>query len=165
MSKWYITQTKPRQEKLAQENLERQGYKTYCPRIMHSRHRRGVWQIISEPLFPRYLFMQLIEGKDDFAPIRSTKGVSKLLRFGEKPAIISQQAIDMIRYQEQLGTDEESRKLPLKQGDRIQILEGPFSGLKGIFEKKCGEKRVFVLLELLGRENRLTLDINKVVHA
>ena len=33
MARWYVTQTKARQEGVAQENLERQGYTTYCPRI------------------------------------------------------------------------------------------------------------------------------------
>ncbi len=160
MTRWYVTQTKARQEGRAQENLESQGYTTYCPRITRLCRRRGAWQKVGEPLFPRYLFMRLEEGEDDFTPIRSTKGVLAMLRFGDKPASISQQAIDSIRHQEQQWQHGE---LSLKQGDKIQFIKGPFAGLNGIFNKKCNEKRVFILLELLGKENFISVDINNIV--
>ncbi|MFP4155860.1 MAG: transcription termination/antitermination NusG family protein, partial [Halothiobacillaceae bacterium] len=30
---WYVVQTKPRQERIAEENLSRQNYAVYCPRL------------------------------------------------------------------------------------------------------------------------------------
>lgn len=162
MSRWYVVQSKPRQEALAQENLERQGYPVYCPAVTQARRRRGGWQEVSEPLFPRYLFVRLTEGEDNFSPIRSTLGVSNMLRFGDKSACISDQAVEAIRQQEQQLKQGDEGKMPCKEGDRVQLLEGPFAGLSGIFQKKSNEERVIILLELLGKENRLKVDANNI---
>ncbi|SCZ67348.1 transcription/translation regulatory transformer protein RfaH [Thiohalomonas denitrificans] len=162
MPRWYVVQTKARQESTAQENLQRQGYPSYCPRIAQSRRRRGNWRKVIEPLFPRYLFVQLTEGKDDFTPIRSTFGVSTMLRFGGKPASLSQQAIEAIRQQEQQLEENDPNKLPWKKGDRLQVLEGPFAGLSGIFQKQSDQERVIILLELLGKENHLKVAANNL---
>ena len=68
MHHWYVIQTKPRQESVAIENLERQGYAAYCPKMAQAKRRRQRqrWQKVIEPLFPRYLFVQLAMGIDDF---------------------------------------------------------------------------------------------------
>lgn len=160
MSLWYVVQTKVRQEAITQANLQRQGYRTYCPFIMHSRRRQGIWQKVSEPLFPRYLFIQLTEGEDNFAPIRSTVGVSKLVRFGDKPAHISEKVIDVIRQQEYQLKQGASDAMPWKEGDKVHILEGALSGLTGIFKKKGTDERVIILLELLGKENQVEINGN-----
>lgn len=162
MTRWYVVQTKPRQELVAQENLERQGYTTYYPQITLKRRRRGTWHTVTEPLFPRYLFVQLTEGEDNFAPINSTLGVSNLLRFGDKPAQISSQAIKAIETTEKNLMPGAGETLPWKPGDKVQILDGPFSGLSGIFQKQSDQQRVFVLLELLGKENSVKLDANSL---
>lgn len=46
---WYAVCCKPRHE----ENLLRQGYRVYLPRIRNAHHRRGQWLDKVEPLFPR----------------------------------------------------------------------------------------------------------------
>lgn len=165
ISKWYVVQTKPRQERVAQGNLERQGYPVYCPWITQSRRLRGSWQNVAEPLFPRYLFVQLTEGEDNFAPIRSTFGVSNMVRFGDQNASISNHVIEAIQAQEQRYKQDDPGKMPWKEGDRVQLLEGPFAGLTGVFQKKSNQARVIILLELLGRENRVKVDVNDIASA
>ena len=39
---WYLVHTKPRQEGLALENLERQGYECYLPTLPSEKLRQGV---------------------------------------------------------------------------------------------------------------------------
>ena len=48
---WYLIFTKPRQESLARENLERQGFVTYLPRAQRSRRRNGRYIKSIEPFF------------------------------------------------------------------------------------------------------------------
>ncbi len=85
---WYLILTKPRREHEAREHLERQGYTTYLPMLMESKKRNGRLRDILSPLFPRYIFIQLTAGLDDWSPIRSTLGVSSLVCFGSSPARI-----------------------------------------------------------------------------
>ena len=160
---WYVVQTKSHQEVVACANLERQGYVTYLPQLKCTRRRRGKWQSVTEPFFPRYLFIQLTGGEDDFSPIRSTIGVIKLLRFGEHPASISDDAIKTIKQQEYYAEQEQVQgQFPWKPGDRLDVTDGPFAGLSGIFEKQKNE-RVVILLDLLGRYNRILIESDKVV--
>ncbi len=163
MKQWYVVQTKPRREAVAVENLERQGYTTYCPQLKQARYQRKRWQQTIEPLFPRYLFVQLSLGIDDFAPIRSTTGVLNLVRFGNHPATIPHQAIAAIQQQEQQLLGEAKNHPDWKPGDRVEIVAGPFAGLNGIFEKENDAERVIILLEMLGRSNRVTVDFDSLV--
>lgn len=163
MHNWYVVQTKPKKENQAIENLLRQGYTAYCPKMAEAKRRRQRWQKIIEPLFPRYLFVQLAIGIDDFGPIRSTLGVLNMVRFGNQPATIPQQAIDIIHQQEQVLLGEPGDQPTWQPGDKIQVVEGAFAGLNGIFEKACGTERVIVLLDMLGRQNRVTVETHSVV--
>ena len=160
---WYVVQTKVRAEEQAVENLLRQGYTIYCPHVTQRKLRRKRWQLITEPLFPRYLFVRLNEGIDDFAPIRSTIGVVGLVRFGGRPAIISDRAIALISEQERQLLGDERKGLPAwKPGTELEILEGPMAGLKGVFQKAQGDERVIILLELLGKQSRVLVPGNIV---
>lgn len=165
MRQWYVVHTKPRQEAVAIDNLLRQGYATYCPRIVRARHFRKRWQQIAEPLFPRYLFVQLGVGIDDFLPIRSTRGVAGLVSFGNCPAIVPSQVIAAIREQELYISANVTDHPEWKKGDRIHIIEGPFAGMNGIFEEDNEEHRVCILLDMLGRKNRINISADSIVPA
>jgi transcriptional antiterminator RfaH len=157
---WFVVQTKPRKESVASENLERQGYTAYCPKITISKRRKQRWCQIVEPLFPRYLFVKLEVGEDDFSPIRSTLGVQNLVRFGEKTAVMPEQVIEAIRSQEHCFLDQCANHPDWKAGDTVEIIEGPFAGLKGVFQTKNGEERAIVLLKLLGRDSCVSVNVD-----
>ena len=163
MQQWYVVQTKPRKESVAVDNLERQGYTAYCPKMEQTKHRRQRWEKVIEPLFPRYLFVQLDIGEDDFGPIRSTIGVVSMVRFGGQPAIIPDEVIESIQNQEKSLISRSESYPSWKPGDKIEIIEGPFVGLNGIFEKENDEDRILILLEMLGRKNRVTVNANNIV--
>ena len=99
-SAWRLVHTKPRQEREARKQLERQGYVVYLPMLQGSRHQRGKVINTATPLFPRYLFIHLTAGVDDWAPIRSTLGVSSLVRFGMEPARVPSRLITDIKARE-----------------------------------------------------------------
>ena len=156
-SNWFVVHTKPRKENVAIENLQRQGFLAYCPQTVQSKRRRQRWQNVTEPLFPRYVFVQLNMGLDNFAPIRSTLGVIGLVRFGNLPAVMPESAIETIQHQENDIKNSYNEYPNWREGDVLEILDGPFSGLKGIFQKKESTERVSLLLEILGQQNRFSI--------
>ena len=83
---WYLVHAKPRQEDTALANLARQGFEAFLPRMRRQVRHAGRWRERVEALFPRYLFVSLDPETHDWAPIRSTVGVSSLVRFGDEPA-------------------------------------------------------------------------------
>ncbi|MDR1855382.1 MAG: transcription/translation regulatory transformer protein RfaH, partial [Azoarcus sp.] len=145
---WYLIHTKPRQEKIALENLERQGYRCYLPLYRKEKLRQRVLTVSNEPLFPRYLFINLGDSETDqsWRPIRSTKGVSRMVAFGNEPAKVDDALIDLLKQQEE---SLQGQLEPLfKPGELVKITEGPFAGIEGIYQMSDGEQRVMVLIEM-----------------
>lgn len=148
---WYVVHTKPRQERCALLNLEQQGYECYLPLMAAEKLCQGVLTVVDEPLFPRYLFIQLdstASGKS-WVPIRSTKGVSRLVTFGSEPAKVDGQLIELLRTRDsQAGWQPQRLFAP---GERVVVTKGPFAGVEAAYQMSDGESRVMVLIELLSR--------------
>ena len=134
----------------------RQNFQIYLPRIRIRRHRRGKWIDAIEVLFPRYLFIRIDPLQRNMAPVRSTRGVVGLVRFGGQPAVVPDEVIDALMQcrDPASGLHHESRT-PFCAGDRIKLVDGPFAGMEAVFAEQDGEKRVIVLLELLGKSNKV----------
>ena len=141
---WYLVQSKPRNEARALENLLRQGYETYLPLIEVERLQRGKLLKKEEPLFPRYLFLHLEEGNDNWGPIRSTLGVAGMVRFGQTYAAVPDLVIDGIC--ERPRAIKETLFVP---GDVVQGVRGSLAGPAGGVEIVDGAQPRFVLLEFI----------------
>jgi transcriptional antiterminator RfaH len=156
---WLLAYTKPRAELLAKEQLLRQGYEVLCPQIRVQKLRRRRWSWLEEPLFPRYVF---VGAHDDqaWAPVRSTLGVTSLVRFGGVFAAVSEDIIDALRA----GADQPNRFRPsFLQGQKVRIVAGPYASLEAVFEMEEGEDRAAVLLDLLGRQNCVRVDLAQLL--
>lgn len=148
---WYVVHTKPRQELLALENLERQGYCCYLPQLKHKRPKARKLVIIEEPMFPRYLFIGADAAfhKKGTSYIRSTKGVHELVRFGSEPAQIHFDLLNGIFEREQAQHSQPSE--PFQIGDSVRVIDGPLAGLESIYQAQTGDERSMILLKLLNR--------------
>ena len=129
----------------------------YLP-LVRTRKRRQtrVVQAI-EPMFPRYLFLALEAGTDDWGPIRSTVGVSNLVRFGNETARVPDALVDALRAREDEQGLQRVEAPSFKRGDRVRIAEGPMLGYEAIFEARTGRDRVLLLLELAGKLARVEM--------
>jgi transcriptional antiterminator RfaH len=154
--RWYLVQCKPKQDLRALENLQRQHYECLLPLRQVERIRNGSLLLQAEPLFPGYLFIELDTLRDNWMPIRSTRGVSQIVRFNDEPLPVSHSVIERVRSHIAPVT-------PLfKAGElvRIGISESP--SLEAIFEARDGTERVILLLNLLHRESRISVPISQV---
>ena len=141
MKSWYLIHTKPKQESIAKDNLERQNYSVYLPMLIIRRKRRGRSVRVTEAMFPRYLFIHLDDSTDDWAPIRSTIGVSEMVRFGIIPAKISEEMVAAIKRRENDEGIHELQASDFEEGQEVRITEGPFEGYEAIFKAKSGQQR------------------------
>lgn len=154
---WYLVHTKPRQEQCAFENLQRQGYECYLPTLLSEKLRQGKLVVVDEPLFPRYLFIKL--GQDDsaqsWAPIRSTRGVSRLVSFGVQPAKVDERLVYQLQAKEAAKHVEPQRLFAA--GQRVRLTEVPFADIEGIYLMAEGERRAMVLIELMCKPVRVAV--------
>lgn len=154
---WYLVHTKPRQEQCALENLQRQGYECYLPTMLSEKLRQRKLLVVDEPLFPRYLFIKL--GQDDsaqsWAPIRSTRGVSRLVSFGAQPAKVDERLVHQLQAKEAAKHGEPQRLFAA--GQRVRLTEAPFADIEGIYLMAEGERRAMVLIELMCKPVRVAV--------
>jgi transcriptional antiterminator RfaH len=154
MSNWYLIHTKIRQERVALENLECQGFRCFLPLIQLEKLYRGKMQVVQEALFPRHLFIHLGTGieSQSWSPIRSTVGVSRLVTFGQTPAKIDDALVDELRAKNE--SDELQRRY-FQPGEQVVVTDGPFVGVHVVYQMDDGEGRVMVLLNLLSKDVRM----------
>ena len=154
ISNWLLLQVKPRQEMRALENLERQKAECYCPLIQVEKLSRGKRILVEEALFPGYFFINFDPQKSNltYTAIRSSRGVSKFVRFGGEPAKVLESLILQIKDSEKASVSSlNAPNLPQK-GDTVIIVGGPFKGLQAVYSQADGLQRSIVLVNLLHQQ-------------
>lgn len=160
---WYVVRTHVHAENKAMLHLSRQGFRTYLPRYLKRRRHARRTEIVSAPLFPSYLFVAIDVARQRWRCIQSTFGVVGLIFNGDGPAAISSSVVDELKAQEcDKGFIRLTPKRMFKPGDRVRIEDSAFASCVGLFDGMTGEERVNVLLDLLGRKVRVTLDADFV---
>lgn len=156
--RWRAVFCKPRAEQRARMHLINQGFEVFLPQVRSRRRRRGRDRLQIEPMFPRYLFVALADLRQDWGPIRSTRGVVGLVRFGAEVPVVPDSLIELLKTrQDAEGAIELARVHRLKSDDPVEITAGPFAGYRGIFEAETGKARAMILLELLNGQRRVEI--------
>lgn len=148
--RWYLIQCKPRQDFRALENLLFQGYECLLSTHNIERLRNGQWTSQREPLFPGYLFIELDTELDNWMPIRSTRGVSQIVRFGGVPLPIPDKIIHRLRNRNSALENE------INPGDKVLVDWGGNTDIEAVFLAKDGSERVLLLLDILHRHVRIS---------
>jgi len=157
--RWLLAYTKPRGEQTAEDNLRRQGFEVFSPYLALQKRRRGKWVWVDEPLFPRYLFVGA-RAEQSIAPIRSTVGVTALVRFGGEVAEVP---ASLIADLQAAAKHTATRQYRFVQGQSVRIVGEHFSGIEGVFQMQEGEARAHVLVNLLGRPSMVRVELADVV--
>jgi len=151
---WYAVHSRPKQEIRALENLQNQGFETWLPMITIEKLRRGRLAEVTEPMFSRYLFIRLDTEQTNWAPIRSTLGVSRLVSFGNRPAPIADNLIQALRQM----PDRPPERF-LQAGQAVRMIDGPLKGLEAVYQHADGELRAMVLVDLMSKQHSVMVDM------
>lgn len=160
--KWHVIHTKVREEFRALENLQNQGFEVFLPTCQVQKKSQGKIKLATEPLFSRYLFIRLSDVSSNWFPIRSTRGVSQMLRFGlsTEPVVIPDPIVDCLK---QRCSEEEPLHELFEAGEMLEITNGPFKGFFGFFKKlqtlPDGLSRAMLLVEILGSVQKLQIQL------
>lgn len=154
--RWFVVQTRPRKEVQAGINLENQGFQSFLPRISRTtRHARRSRTVLA-PLFPRYLFVSLDLGREQWRSVNGTFGVSRLVSHGAWPTPVPHGLVEeLIVLTEEVGAID--LRNALTPGDRVRFLSGPFAEAIGRLVALDDAGRARVLLELLGSEREISV--------
>ena len=155
--RWFVVQTKPQRENLAELHLTSQDYRIFCPRFRKTvRHARKSRETIA-PLFPGYIFVCLHPDKNRWRSINGTFGVARLLTAEGSPLPVPPGIVERLI----LALDETGLvRLDggLRAGQRVSVVGGPFAGGLGVLERLDGKGRVQILMSILGGPVSVAID-------
>jgi transcriptional antiterminator RfaH len=146
MKRWFVVNTKPKNEDRAASNLSSGGIEVLAPKLKMRKYKDAKFVYIVEQMFPGYIFAKF-HPIDDFHLIKYTRGVKTIVHFGSKIVPVPDQMIAFIRSRLEDGVAILEKK-QFKKGEKILVKDGPFKGISGIFEKELeGKDRVMILLD------------------
>jgi transcriptional antiterminator RfaH len=149
---WYVVNTKPRQEGLAERMITQIGVDVFYPKI---NEKKG--------LFPGYLFARY-NPMEHFKKIRYSRGVRDIVSYGYNPVSVEDDIIETIKARIRNGFVQISNDL-FKKGERVIIREGLFKDFEGIFEDVKDSERIIILLNLISYQARIVVEAAKVGRA
>jgi transcriptional antiterminator RfaH len=158
---WFLAYTKPRQELVAQLNLQHQAYHTYLPLFKALKkstpHTDASGQIVFEPMFPRYVFFRPGNLRQSVAAARSTRGVNSIVSFGFEMATVPAQTLAAIRLFERRRNETDIQSInPFQSGDKVRLVGGGLQSLEGLVHSVSAQ-RVKLLLGILGSQKLVSV--------
>lgn len=179
MSMWHVAVAKPNTviEKPKQntalppqgltERLEAQGAEVFYPKARITRQRVGkrlpgpIRETAWVPIFGNYIFVRA-----EPRLIWATRGIAKvLLDTDGKPGVIpdaeiAQMQLKYRNYKMALKREE----MPLKRGQVVRIMEGPFTGFSAQVQLVDMAKGLLkVMADVMGRETQISIPVQDVM--
>ena len=156
---WRALTVRSRHEKVAAQNLRGRGLEEFLPLYPSKRAWSDRTKIIDSPLFPGYVFSRLT-GADRLLAL-SSPGVTSIVGFGGKDAVVEDHEIEGVRRMLEAGLSVEPWPY-IRAGHAVEINSGPLSGLRGVVVREKGLWRVIVNVDLLQRSVSAELDRDMV---
>ncbi len=160
---WYVVNTYAGHENRVKENLlrrvETMGIEDNLFRILVAEeeeieYKNGKKVTKMKNLYPGYLFVEMIMTDEAWYIVRNTPGVTGFIGSsggGAKPFPVSPEEIESIL--QRMGMSDRKVVVDYKVGDRVRILNGPFSGIEGTVDSLNDDSQsAMVLTILFGRE-------------
>ena len=150
---WYLLRTKFKQEKKAAQELRQQNISVFLPLHKLEKIVKGNKVIKEEPLFSRYLFAQFDIENTNWTSVRSTRGVSNFVEFGNGPAIVDQAIVKELKKIDLLPPEPY-----FKIGEKVRIVDGSLKGLRAIYQDSDGPSRSHILLTFMQQNQHLSIN-------
>jgi transcriptional antiterminator RfaH len=143
---WFVAHTRPRCEKKLAQYCAREGLPTTLPCYRSVRKYRGKVVVFQKPLFPGYLFLQLLPHQRP--KVYSSDYVANLLEVIDQE-LFTRQLNDILTA---LETNLEVRLAPqIAAGVRVRIKTGPLRGLEGWVQQRSGPMEVLLRLDFIAQ--------------
>lgn len=166
--KWYVIHTLSGCENKVKDSLEEKidslSLRDSIPRVIIPTEevaeiRGGEKRVTTRNLFPGYVLVEMDLDEKNWSLVKNTPGVSGFVSSGREPVPLGGKEVENI-----LKAVEEKRAKPipkvvLEKGERIRVIEGPFTNLNGVVEEVNPEKgKVRVMVSIFGRSTPVELE-------
>lgn len=118
------------------------------------------------PFFPRYIFINVDHNMVIDPKVKWMPGLVSVVSFDGQPAIVSDEIIHQLQKRIEENEIKKNNKISkFKKGDHVTIVEGPFAGYSGIFDKSLsGDDRAKILVKLINDQSRkMVMPCNHII--
>jgi transcription antitermination factor NusG len=152
---WIVLYTQPLREFNVEYQLMNEGHLTYLP--ITKQHN------ITIPLFSRYVFLQT---PDDFTCLRKFKYIQAVLQQDDKPVILSDLIIQSLRQRENhkgfIEISETATEVRYLKDSKINIINGPYLGLKATFNKQLSNNKAEINLNFFNSKRPVQIEMDQI---
>ena len=167
---WYVIHTYSGYENRVKTNLEHRIesmdaadliHRVVVPTVDEIEVHGGVRRTVSRKIFPGYVLVEMVMSDDSWYVVRNTPGVTGFVGHGTKPAPLDD--ADVKRILKQMKMEAPKVKVSFSQGERVKVVDGPFTDFIGVVDSINAERgKVRVLVSFFGRETPVELDFLQV---
>ncbi len=156
---WIVVKTNSRAEKKVHERIVAQGIQSYLPMQTTVTQWSDRKKKIATPLIPSTLFVKM--NLLNYAYLYQTKGVSSILKHLGKPAIVKDYEIENLRlFLSGMEGEPLSVSHKFQKGDNVDVISGPFKGIKATVIKTRKGNKTIINLESLNSSFELEISKN-----
>ena len=159
--KWYAVNTGFKREKFVKKLLDRKKIVAYLPLVERTKKYRSRIKLYSVPLLTCYVFVYINE--IERIQVLETDYVKGFVKFEGKEAPIPSHEIDILK--KVVGQYDDVQLIDskeLKHGDRVELLAGELTGLKGRIIEEKGKRLYLVRFEGIGINLSWTVSSSKL---
>jgi transcriptional antiterminator RfaH len=158
MKQWFVVQTNPKEENLVSLVLSKQDIPIYQPfmekYVFHARKKT----LKQYPLFPNYIFVNILPTEEEFHKIRWSRGVRRILIDNYQPIPIEDEFITSLKILQDKDTGIIKKPVEFAPGDLVRIKSGPMKDLYGVFEEwGSDEGRVKILIQMVNNRAKVVM--------
>jgi transcription elongation factor/antiterminator RfaH len=158
---WYVLHTKSRFENVVRDGLFKKSVDVFLPKITVQSKRKDRKKMIRVPLFPGYVFVKSDLSPNHHLDIVKTVGAVKLVGNNQGAISVPTETIDSLKIMVASNQPVETG-YQFDKGDQVMVVDGPFAGVTGIFERYGGQGRIVVNIEALGQFAAVEVDVDDV---
>jgi len=169
---WYVVHTYAGYEDRVKKNLEHriesmdatdEIFQVLVPTEDEIDIREGQRRTISKKVFPGYILVDMALTDNSWHVVRNTPGVTGFVTSGDPPRPIPLEDDEVNKIVSQMEAEAPRIKVGLQKGQKIRIIDGPFSDFIGSVEEMYPDKgKIKVLVSFFGRDTGLELDFLQV---
>lgn len=155
MRAWHVALTHAGEACLAEDQLRRQGFEVFNPKVQNIRiDKRGTRFVTERQYIPGYMFVAFDWLEDIWQPINWTRGVRKVMMTPtERPIAVREDAMELmlacVDHEGYVVAASADAGLEwLRIGRTAKITAGPFAGRVGTVAKTNGD-RVTLLMSFM----------------
>jgi len=163
---WYAIHTYSGYEEKVAESIRQRAesldmkdkiFQVLVPKEKMIEVKNGKRKVVEKRIFQGYVLVQMKMSEDAWYIVRNTPSVTGFVGSGSEPTPIAND--EMEKIMKRMGREEPKHKIDFKEGEVVNIIDGPFKGFDGSVSEIDAQKgKLKVLVNMFGRETPVELD-------